>query len=403
MAVLASSSSTVQLVWDAPGFTPNRYEWELTDHAGGDNLTDSSAAFAVDRDFDGLKSGTRYTIDLYACRDSACDKRSGPITIDVVTEAERWVKHEGAVIPDEPNARQPYAMVYGEEAGPELAGKLVLYYDPGPGSTWGSGLRTALSTGSVSRDASSVVGLVPVPDAGLLDPNTPADLFSEIGTVSAVPLAATSTVRLIADGGGPLFSMDSGDLLAGQDFHTGTRTVCDLPGHYEADGACPATPILQADGAHLHQGRVMWRQQSNWLWDQAAGTSMTFEVLCGGEQGTGIATYDGETWTAEGDAACPIHFPAMADPSPVHTGLANYKLYFREGDSLKVLYASGGRTGDVNTLDLGDWESMDQARDVTIDELPTDFSVLWPAADAELQVIYGDGADGLGMWVLENP
>ncbi len=461
LLVETASSSTLEVYWN-PAKGVHHYEWLVVDTITNQEFTESSAAFVTDRTITGLKAATSYDVSLTACKNEDCSGTLGTLSLTATTEAERWaVLGDGpgfdsafrAIDTVAPNHGRPWAMVYGESGPTGYQGHMTLWYDPGPGSDWGPGVRMATSDGSVGQDPSKLTGLVPVEDHGLVTPaQAPfAELFREIRSFQAVPIQPENVTRLFFNGGavehdGTLLSIDAQDVYLGHDFAESFETFCERGGHYSNDGggACPVYDVFGPTGvgeedipgvSAIGQTRIIWPQRQSWRWPQDPQDGIVFYEAVMVDASCSSLDYNiaRATWTGnrfDVNTGCPDHWQGMRSPTPVHQGLAQYKLYYFEdnatggtgptpGAPLKHLYARADLGGSPTWLETSDWESPEVARTVgvewsdgtplTAEEVASlqHMQILWPTNSEDYQVMYATMPSSTGSFVgvlqLMNP
>lgn len=464
------SSTKLALNWTAPNQPVEHYEIVATEARGA--TTVRAVTTSTSLTLTGLKSATPYSISLRGCLDAACMRYfNADATASAATPEEVWqIQGTGnsmataKTIVNDGNVGA-YAFRFGDWAGPELAGKVQLYYNPTTGSE--KGVKTALTpmAGNTAADVSmftplSGFGLLRVCGAG--GPNNPPppcvgnSLAAQVSLFQAVPLSAElgGRVRLFFEAAGTdqrtrILYLDSHDGYAGRDFNAGPDTVCRTLADYSAGGACEPRVALGVQGdavngnnrvLNARQFKILYPQRDDVRWAGTPGTPMIFTVntdaSCTDRSFTqGYAVWDGNKWQVQYAAnGCPKLFEAAQAPMPVHLGGASYKLYYSHNASprtqpagfdnkpMKLLYADGRLSGQPEVVEFEDWETVAQARDLQYifpDGTPLtladesrldDFFMFMPTGDPSLQVMYTNTAAPnsttppvIGMAVLINP
>jgi hypothetical protein len=375
--------------------------------------------------FRGLRSDTTYEVTLTACLDADCSDEGPSVTEEGRTDQETWrIGGTGASIEDafelvpEGNV-QAHALTLGSWAGDD-EGLIQMYYLPLRGAE-PYGIRVA-TTAKVPTDFDSASFFVEVDDAGLAETNVEPVPYRFGGTPQGVPIMGDEGVamRLFMEVTQPdmpveLGYLDSQDAL-GRDFHPGESTLCDET-DYEIGGECELS-FIDVVG---RQFKMVYPTAQTSLWDEARHTPMF--VTMHGEQVEGCSDYlfnaayvvwDGRNWIVKEEAdGCPVLFPAVQAPSPLHLGGTKYKLYFHRNDAsepgdsetnkpFQVIYGDASLTGDPTVLDATDWESSLDGRNIRV-EWPNgtpfpndhetrldDYSHILPTGDTALQVMYSN-------------
>ncbi len=408
----------------------------------------------------GLMSDTAYSIDVTACHDTECVRRTSPADGPAFaqTEEEVWqIQASGDSIASATRVVtdgnvKVHAIRLGPEAPAEVAGRLQLYY--GPLTQAHKGLAVAVSDAQATLDPASVSRFRSLAGvSGLLSPPRPAALVAEVNTGQAVPLA-DGVVRLLfeargADGRTRILHIDSKDGYAGRDFNAGPSSVCSTDADYASGGPCaPSVDVAvmgDADGnpgfTDARQFKVAYPALDDWRWRVGAGTFMVLTVTttpgCSTSPRTSAyALHDGARWRVQyRTASCPKLFENIQAPMPLHAGGGRYKMYFGNpseqagmipGSRLPFLgpkrlaYADAAATGDPSVVEFEDWEPLSQARDVRFvwpsgralsdseEGYLDDFVMLMPTGDPALQVMYTGMTEGsnppfVAMAVLLNP
>jgi hypothetical protein len=465
------SSTKLLASWAAPNQRVDHYEVLATEAIGSTSVRASSANANVT--LTQLKAGTPYTISLRGCLDADCaryfnaDSAAGGTTPEEVWQIQgtgNSMATAKAIVSD--GNVGAYAFRFGDWAGPELAGKVQLYYNPMPGNE--KGVKTALSSGS-GNTAADFAMFTPLSGYGLLrvcqagGPNNPPppcvgnSPAAMINLFQAVPVSAElgARVRLFFEATGTdqrtrILYLDSHDGYAGRDFNAGPDTLCRTLADYSAGGSCePRVAVgVQGDAANgnprvqnARQFKIIYPQRDDVRWAGAPGTPMIFTVntdaACTDRGMTqGYAVWDGSRWQVQyAENGCPKLFESVQAPLPVHLGGVSYKLYFSNNTAprtqpgggldnkpMKVIYADGRLTGQPGVIDFEDWETVAQAREVQFifpDGTPLtladesrldDFVIFLPTNNPSLQVMYSNTASPnsptppvIGMAVLINP
>lgn len=407
------SSSKLALSWEAPEEEVEIYRVSMTDAVQGSSFSFEVAGDELNATAFGLKSDTRYSIELAACLDKNCKQYLSAETVgEGTTGQEIWqiqgtghsYKTADRVVPD--GSTVAYAFQYGQEVGKELEGLTRFYYNPSPVSEWGAGMRAALSEVGIFDTFTPAEDGLKLPCDAAKKVNCPTTGAYWITATQAVPLTS-GLIRVffeaadLTKGSSPKaqisrnFTIDSQDGYVGEDFNTDpNRTTCGGTGStdYAPGGDCELTVVLGVTGdankgdtglQQVRQSKIGFPQLDSWMWDEAVGTfmSITGADSCGlTSDGLFYAQWDGKQWNVEmknNECAKPMVEDAHG-PVIVHLGEARYKLYYEQiigkfnvepGKPLRVIYGNGEVTGSELTLEFDDWELETQARDVTF---------LWP-------------------------
>lgn len=467
-STLYYSSSKLAVTWEAVSGA-DHYLITAADEVQSTTVTATALSSATSASLTKLKAQTDYTITVKACADAACLSFTGNSQTGTgETPKEVWqfagsgngFENVDPIVSD--GNVTPYAFTYGDSVGGTLAGKVQLYYNPGP--SIGRGVKVVASD-DVASDADSVGSFdAATATYSFKDPPTAATYFDAVKTYQAVPLSAAmgAKIRMFmeavgADGENRIMSIDSQDGYTGEVFNASADVACETTADYNAGGGCEPTVLLGVAGdadhpnpevAEIAQLKVGYPVLTDWLWDGSAGTFMvvTFHLLddsscnvTGYKFKTGLASFDGNgTWDLAYDDGCPRAIEGVQAPAPVHRGDAQYKMYFSNNTDaeitdpstwdnrpFKMLYADGAASGTASIVEFDDWESVDDARDIDLiwpdgsavsleDESKLDdYTVYWPTFDSELQVMYSNveyvsGNNNMttrfiGMAVLVNP
>lgn len=464
------SSTKLMVNWAAPTQLIDHYELNATETIGA--TTVRAATTSTGLTLTELKSATPYTVSLRGCLDAACTRYfNADATASATTPEEVWqIQGTGnsmataKTIVSDGNVGA-YAFRFGDWAGPELAGKVQLYYNPMAGNE--KGVKTAL-TGSVGNTAADVSMFTTLSGYGLLracqsgGPNNPPppclgnSLSAIVSLFQAVPLSAElgARVRLFFEATGTdqrtrILYLDSQDGYAGRDFNAGPDTLCRTLADYSAGGPCEPRVVIGVQGdavngnpriQNARQFKIIYPQRDDVRWAGTPGTPLIFTVntdaACSDRSFTqGYAVWDGNRWQVQYAAnGCLKLFESVQAPMAVHLGGVSYKLYYSNNTTprtppggfdnkpMKLLYADGRLTGQPGVVDFEDWETISQARDVQYifpDGTPLtladesrldDFFIFMPTGDPSLQVMYTNTASPnsttppvIGMAVLVNP
>jgi hypothetical protein len=408
--------------------------------------------------FEGLPSGTDWRVGVEAirCDDAFSTRPLASIEARTAEEVWRFVGERSDYsglhrIVDDGNAKF-HAFRYGDDAPPELAGRLQLYYGAaGPDL---SGLSVGLSGGPATADPDSFTRFTSLAGtSGLLRPEAPSGHVDAVNTGQAVPLskAMGGAVRLMfeargEDGATRILHIDSVDGVIGRDFHAGDKTVCDTAFDYTE----PCAPTVDVGVASdeggapvpdVRQFRVALPTRDEWQWSGAEGTWMLATVDAdGGCDRDGFANqallqWKEGAWHMGHFDGCPPTIEDLQAPSPVHMGGDLWKVYggrpSQDGGRIEtsplpypgpkvVLYVDRAVAGDPEVLEFADFDPIDEARAVHF-EWPSgepmtdrqegyldDFVVIEPTDDPDVQVWLGAVTDGEMMpfgaaAILVNP
>jgi hypothetical protein len=421
--VTYQSSTRLKMTWKAFPGTPHHYE-VVVEHPF-DNVSDIRViAFSNTMSIlDELKSETDYTVTLYACKTITCNQayvsRTSP---SASTAREVWQLDgsnngfDNATVLFENGNSLPYVFEYGPGSG-YLEGELRLNWGAKHFAGQGGGMRSVRGDNS---DFTSFDGADYSHSLHAICADDDACEFMISGTQS-VPLLS-NTIRTYMEAtdklttGSPtrIYSIDSTDGYVGLKYNSDPTddTPCGVDSSdYGPGGACELKLVIGITGdpgvpdsglTQARQFKIGFPKQDSWRWDQSPGT---FMVLTGASQlaspstctsiidGLFYAVYDGADWEVLKDTSgCPLALHEGAHgPVIDHRGDAKYALYYEEhpyasGGELeeateytegmdpvwkpfKVIYGNGAASGDANSVDFGDWESRESARNV-------DF--LWP-------------------------
>ncbi len=347
---------------------------------------------------------------------------------------------------------------YGDDAPTALGGRLLMYYGPLQQNTKGlaAGVTTTAASAAVTSSFLSFTSRAGT--SGLLNPSTSAALVREIATGQVVPLSAAMGGRMRLYFEAPdaanktrILSIDSQVGYVGLDFNSGTSGICSTAADYSANGGCAPSVVIGVAGDavlgnaridNARQFKVGYPTQSDWRWDGAAGTFMTFTTgpvpTCSTfPQNHGYAVWSGSTWAVqyESPGGCPKLFKSVQAGHPKHLSGVRYKFYFGDPSDVtgrittsplpflgpkKLIYADGALTGDATRVDFEDWEGVAAARiltflwpdgttlNATARGYIDDFSIVAPTGSLALQVLYVAITDGIvvpftSAAVLINP
>ncbi len=475
-----ASSSRLLVSWDAAIAVPPRSRvresaryidhYEVTASTGRSTVrTITAASGTVLR---GLKSGTEYAVTLRACLDAPCAQWLDADTPEVArTEDEYWQIQGGGnsfatarkLVADGNVGSSAFR--YGPWAGPQLDGKVPLYYVPLGAQE--KGVKIGEMVALLADSLSAVSAFSGVPGYGLRRAcpmpapgqswNCPSgtNLAASVSLFQAVPLseAMGGAIRLFFNGDGRdgrsrVLYLDSQDGYAGRDFHRGASTVCATFQDFETGGGCePAvavgvdidTPDGNPHVAQARQFQIGYPTLGSTQWNGAAGTFMWFTLdrdnACTPHSiNFGYAVWDGRRWVVQyASNGCPKMLQGTQAPAMVHLGGARYKMYFnyhatpvpldpqRNIKPVRLVYADGARSGDPAVVDFEDWETVAESRQVhylwpdggLVDEASEsrldDYVIFYPTGDPSLQVMYTNMSTGpgsvpfIGLAVLVNP
>lgn len=465
------SSTQLKVDWRAlTGIAIDHYEIDAVEMIGSSATRVISASNTAT--LTGLKAGTEYQVTVKACHDAACHYTAISRPANGATSAEYWqIQGTGnsyttatRVVAD--GNIGAHGFRYGSWAGPELGGRLRLYYNPLGAQE--KGAKPALTSGAATSSIGSVNLFTATSGYGMLNPcptpapGQPAPTCPGTGPVKnlalfqAVPMSGQ--IRFFFEAMGTdqrnrILQIDSQDGYVGRDFNRGARTICQTIGDYGSGGECEARVVIGVEGdpvesnpgiQHARQFKIAYPTLDPGLagrWDGAAGTAMILTVNLSNQTCSpygvlqGYAIWDGSRWRLQYQAnGCPKLFEQMQAPNPVHLGGTRYKLYYNNSTNLvgqpvnpltqmkvmKMIYADARRSGEAATLDFEDWELTTQARDIFYlwpdgslvnDENESkldDHVTILPTADPSFQVIYSNMSSGqlvpfIGLAVLLNP
>ena len=447
-----NSSTRLDLSWQAPAEAPAAYVIQLTEQVTGSQSSVTVDGALTSTQIGNLKSETGYSFRITACLDGSCETNLEAETeVQATTPTEVWQLYgegngwENTIdIVDEANTK-PYVLPYGDWAG-DLSGDLRLYYDPAMAEN--KGLRPATLTGPVTQTLAGVSQFTSHPGFGLLRTGfNQGQNVPNVSTQQAVPLA-NGVIRLFMEGDvqghkAHVFYVDSKDGYLGLDFHAGEKTLCETEVDYADD--CAITHVIGhnedvndlSDIRGVRQFKIIYPTLDSWVWDQAVNTPMVVtlhwvpgncsELFFNGA----LAHYDGSNWVLElGDDGCARHWTGMQSPSPMHLGDNRYKIYYNDNQTpaqnqgtpfddkpLRIIYGERNRDGDDSRLSFADWDSEQQARQVTVlwpdggvldniedERFFDDFHFLMPTNNPNFQVVYTNtGHGGITSAALINP
>ena len=402
-----NSSSRLALSWTLQDQGFDSLHLRVVNHLGEPTRHVAMNADVRETELNQLRSDTLYLITVEACIGQSCGYL-GPI--EKRTSQEIWqLAGEGnsydgieRVVSD--GNTKPWVRRFGPDAPKEMEGRLQLYYDPL--SQTDKGVKIGFIEDAPTPNPGTWIPFTEVPGYGLLrDAPDGPNMGEGMGpaTFQAVQLSAESggNVALFFEGeldedvGVAVYRIDSVDGVIGRDFHPGEETQCEAS-EIGPDGPCTATLLLHRDSlpdnilSSIRQSKVLVPLQDEGSWDERAGSRMLATLHFTDERCTdsffwgGYAVYDGDTWSIEVDeSGCPKGWPGMQAPQALHMGNGLYRAYFNhnqmtkeKGQSMKtvtkpmrVLYADAAKSGDPDIVEFEDWETMDQAHDITI---------LWP-------------------------
>lgn len=373
--------------------------------------------------FDNLKAGTEYVIYLRACVDWDCAEyieAEEPAALS--TEEEYWRIQGSGIsfqtadrIVDDGNVA-PYPLRYGGWAGPELAGKVQLYYVPQLGHEKGVKLGEIIAPSADSIESASrfrglpsyglrrVCQPAPATPGGppVQDPACAASrsLATAIALFQAVPLPpeAGGVVRLYFeaqgfDGRTRILYLDSQDGYWGRDFHPGQPTQCATLDDFSPGGPCePQMAVgVDVDGErgnpvlrHARQFKIGYPVLDSWVWNMKPGAFMWFTTewpdrRCSPFQmNAAYAVWDGWRWQVRyGEDGCPKMLTGVQAPFPVHLGGGRYKMYFNRHfepalpgpgtpprKPMQMIYAGPASADHSPQPAFEDWEPLASARNV---------------------------------------
>lgn len=350
------------------------------------------------------------------------------------SESETWQiqgaghSYETATTVIDDGSTLAYAFHYGPEAPTNLVGTTKFYYNPMPNSAYRNGIRPA-SNNSTATNLEALSGFK-ASDNGIkiiCDQMNLADCSTEsayyMTASQAIPLQNTQTIRMffeakdlsekVTNGPPPtqIFSIDSQDGYTGEDFNTGSSTVCggSRSADYVAGGNCPLSLVVAADEStglnEARQFKIGYPILDDWRWDEAPGT---FMVITGADRcqktndGLFYGVFDGSNWQVQKDdtGCAKTLVPYAHGPVLVHEGDGRYKLYYEDIMSnvsvgkvtkpLRFITADATRTGDPTIVDFEDWDSYTNAGEVNF---------LWPDGTT----LTADEESGLGDHFIYTP
>lgn len=451
------SSSSLSARWQAPEREIAYYVLVAVERRGEIHL--EAPPDSIDLTIENLKAGTSYTIYLRACVDPECTEYiEADRPAAESTEEEYWrVQGSGSsfqtassIVAD--GNVGSHAIRYGPWAGPELDGKIQLYYvaqrreDKGVKigeleAPLADSIKAASSfrgvTGfglkRVCQPVPAPAGGQPVPDPTCVGANSVA---MGLNLFQAVPLPehAGGNIRLYfeaqgSDGRTRILYLDSVDGYAGRDFHPGPQTECATLADYSPGGACEPTPALgvDIDGErgnpgirHARQFKIGYPVLDSWVWDMSPGTYMWFTTewpdgRCSQfPMNAAYALWDGERWRVDyREDGCPKMLEGAQAAYPVHMGGGRYKLYFNRRFTpqqtpgattirkpMQMVFADARHSGDPSRVEFEDWEPLSEAREVNYlwpdgglltesDESSLDdYAILAPTNDPKVLIMY---------------
>lgn len=434
------SSSKLAITWTAPsGAAVNSYRVTAREAAGTGAV--SATVSSTSATLTGLKAATRYALTVTACLDTACANQASSAVVYATTSEEYWqLQGTGNTtagltrIVSDGNVRISATRI-GSDAGSSTADRIQLYYGPALQGNSKQALSTALTSSAVSAaNPTSYLNFTSSGGTtGLLSPSTATTAVSVIATGQGVPLSAAmgGKIRLFFEAEGSdrktrIYSLDSVDGYVGQDFNSGSTTLCSTATDYTS--TCVPTLVVGVDGDavgankkidNARQNKVGYATLSDWRWDGAAGTFMVFTsgavTGCATGKNHGYAVWDGSAWNVQYAAnGCPKLFTNVQAAFPLHIGGVKYKLYYGDPSITtgqlssnlpflgpkKLIYGDGSLTGLTDRVDFEDWEAQSTARDVIFlwpngDQLDAtaegyidDYHFLTPTSSLDLQVMY---------------
>ncbi|MBI3210323.1 MAG: hypothetical protein HYZ37_15670 [Candidatus Solibacter usitatus] len=462
-----ASSSIIRVQWVPPEAAVTSFRITAADRRSGVRAVAAPDSSAIDIEL--LKAGTEYRVSIQACLDAECTETlDGDESAVVTTELEHW-RVQGAgrsyntaarVVPD--GNVGSYAMRYGPWAGPELDGRIQLYYNPMQREEKGIKIGELVAPKGDTIESASLFrgvsgfGLLRVCDQ---QPSAACaasrSLAMNLALFQAVPLAGENKVRLYFeaqgfDGRTRILYLDSQDGYLGRDFHPGTPTICAAIADYAPGGACePALAIgVDIDGArgnanllNARQFKIFYPAQDSWAWDQAVGTALWFTTewpngRCSSYGfNAAYAVWDGARWAVQyQENGCPKILAGAQAPMPVHIAGARYKVYFNKHPQpggvtnpqtalkpMRMLYADPERSGDAALVEFEDWEPLEDARQIRYlwpdgtlltdaeHSLLDDYMILAPGANPRELIMYSNMSASMqqppfiGSAVLVNP
>lgn len=453
------------------------YEWYIltvTDGVTGE--VEQLTVFEDEIVLAGLKSSTEYRVELRACMDDICQRGEDGGETSAMTSEEYWqlIGDGGSgytsvteVVED--GSTLSYVMPVGEYVE-DLEGIVRMYYNaqPQPGQEDSGGIRYADSEdGGVSFGESTGLFLRecqthPDPMAAGLEADTECpETQLEMLAFQIVPMYYSLGTRIFFEAFSPadadhvmqIYQLNSQDGWLGVDFDQKMdSSICGDSSEREliTGGTCePELLISSSQISALHDGLSNARQHkigypiqdSGWLWDEEPGT---FMVITGSDEceqtrdGLFYANWTPFVWEVvqEEDCAKPLVMNAHG-PVIVHLGESRYKLYYENylyADEMKgrfiskpfrVIYGNG-ELDDTSGVSYDDWESEEDAREVTFlwpdgtilsaaEEAGLGDHMIWVKdGDLQMQWMYmnlggfdnadwGRGSAGIGRAVLLNP
>jgi len=443
-----NSSSQLRVEWAAPPVDYDQVRLEVTDLSTALTHTEAADPDENSLTLTHLKASTTYSISIVACSTDDCDQALDGGTASGQTADEVWqllgTGHDldglTNIVADS-NAKA-HAFVYGDTASPELRGRIQLYY--GAMGGFGGSLSVATSNRPADpADESSYSDFTShVGSSGVVQPPTGTPLVEWIGTGQGVPLSEDlgGGIRLFfeargSDGTTRLLSLDSEDGDVGRDFNSGAAEHCSAATDYEEGGGChPAVEIGAAGDAvapaagidNVRQQKVGVATLADWRWGRDPGTFMVFTTgsvdgCSSSQKNHGYAVYDGDSWAVQyADSGCPKLFKGVQAMAPLHLGDGRFKIQFGNPDETegalgsnlpflgpkRIIYGDAARSGDPEVMDFEDWDSVEEARDltflwpdgevfdVTAEGYIDDFVVLTPSFNTDHQVQFVVLTDG---------
>lgn len=462
-----SSSSKLKASWTAPAYTVDHYRISVAETNGASAVSLTALSSELSKTLTDLKAASTYKVIVTACKDPLCNG-AGPVSAVGITSTEYWqLQGSGNTLAGltrfvSDGTVRISATLFGKESAPATANRVQLYYGTtlNTGSVRQPGLTTGLSLSAINAaDPTSYLSFTSGNSTtGLLTPVTPTTAIETIATGQGVPLSAAmgGKVRIFVEAQGidrktRIYSIDSVDGYVGQDFNSGSSTVCSTFADYSTGGGCGSIKLeigiegdTQRPNAKLlnvRQNKVAYPTLNDWRWDGAPGTFMVFTTdrvtTCGADtfMNHGYAVWDGSNWNVQYKAdGCPKLFFSAQAAFPMHIGGVRYKLYYGDpaittgkGSSnlpflgpKKLIYSDGTLTGLKDRVDFEDWESQASARDVvflwpngdkmndTAEGYIDDYHFLTPTSNLDLQVMYLAITDGISgpfsmTAILRNP
>ncbi len=341
-----------------------------------------------------------------------------------------------------------WPILYGADAPAALAGRVRLYYKIFPKYDDRAACALGITSGLATSNPDSVAYFDTEPGFGLRQPNAGTPLVEQVAATHGVPMSASmgGGIRLFFEAKGKdkktrYMYLDSQDGEYGQDFHPDSPTIVQRKSDYNTGGPAEPTLVIGVKGnpndsttgmINARQSKMGWPNLDQWRWDGKVGTF----IVVTGQDSCGTTTdglfhgkWNGSTFDITQDAGgCPIPV-AQHGHGPVlqHLGDYRYKLYWEDstngktGKPLHQIYANAALTGSPTTVELGDFESEFQARevdflwpdgtllDVDSESALGDHAILCPDGTIDVQVMYLNLTPvsgpfvGLGMAVLLNP